>query len=154
MLLDLDLPQYQADLRIKTEDGVRYIWDVIRAKWLILQPEEWVRQLLVLHLLAKADVNRNRIAIERGLQVNQLKKRTDILVFDRAMDPWLLVECKAPSVPLDERVFRQIATYNMPLQVPYLLVCNGPQAYCCHIDFEQQTFVFLPDLPTYAVEEK
>lgn len=149
MLLDLDLPQYQADLRIKNEGDARYIWDTIRAKWLVLQPEEWVRQLLVHYLLGHTGVNRNRIAIERGLQVNQLKKRTDILIFDKAMSPWLLVECKAPSVPLDERVFRQIAIYNMPLQVPYLLVSNGPHAYCCRIDFEQQAFTFLPELPLY-----
>ncbi len=151
MLLDLDLTQYQADLRVKTDGDTRYIWDTIRAKWLVLQPEEWVRQLLVYYLLDKAGVNRNRIAIERGLQVNQLKKRTDVLVFDKAMCPWLLIECKAPSVSLDERVFRQIATYNMPLQVPYLLVCNGPHAYCCRIDFEEQSFTFLPELPLYNV---
>lgn len=149
MLLDLDLIQYQEILRIKTEGDSRYIWDVIRAKWLVLQPEEWVRQLLVLYLLDKVGVNKNRIAIERGLQVNQLKKRTDILVFDREMSPWLLVECKAPAVPLNEKVFRQIAIYNMPLQVPHLLVCNGPQAYCCQMHVAERTYVFLPNLPDY-----
>lgn len=147
--LALNLPQFQTEIQVKQEEGKRWIWDVIRRKWLVLQPEELVRQLLVQFLLLETKVNKNRIAIERGLTVNGLQKRCDILVYDNGMQPWLLVECKAPTVKLNNGVFRQIATYNMPLQVPHLLVCNGPQAYCCNIDFSTETFQFLANLPAY-----
>lgn len=148
-MLELSLSDYQPYLRIKKQADKRYIWDEIRSKWLVLQPEELVRQLLIHHLLDSHKVSKNRIAIERGIKVNQLQKRCDILIYNQGMNPWLLVECKAPSVKLNQAVFRQIATYNMPLQVPYLLVCNGPQAYCCSIDFSAQTFAFLENLPVY-----
>jgi hypothetical protein len=147
--LELSLSNYQSHLKIKQESGKRYIWDEIRSKWLVLLPEEMVRQLLVQYLLLTHKVSRNRIAIERGIKVNQLQKRCDLLIYDRDMSPWLLIECKAPSVKLNQAVFRQIATYNMPLQVPYLLVCNGPSAYCCAIDFTEQAFYFLDHLPSY-----
>ena len=147
--LQLDLPRFQTEIQIKQEAGKRWIWGVIRSKWLVLQPEELVRQLLLQYLMLEAGVNKNRIAVERGLSVNGLQKRCDILIYDLEMNPWLLVECKAPKVRLNEAVFRQIATYNMPLQVPYLLVCNGPDAYCCAIDFTEQTFAFLDELPNY-----
>ncbi|MEZ4988371.1 MAG: type I restriction enzyme HsdR N-terminal domain-containing protein [Saprospiraceae bacterium] len=142
---------FQSQLQIKQADGKRYVRDPIRSKWLVLQPEEWIRQMLVAWLIDGLGVNKNRIAIEKGLKVNTLSKRCDILVYDAQMKPWLLVECKAPDVPLNEKVFRQIAAYNIPLQVPYLLVCNGPQAYACSIDFEQGTFAFLDALPRYGL---
>lgn len=149
LIIDLSLSDYQSYLKIKQQSGKRYIWDEIRSKWLVLQPEELVRQLLIQYLLLKHKVSRNRIAIERGIKVNQLQKRCDILIYDQEMSPWLLIECKAPSLKLNQAVFRQIATYNMPLQVPFLLVCNGPDTYCCAIDFAEQTFSFLDHLPAY-----
>jgi len=147
--LQLDLTRFQTEIQVKQENGKRWIWDFIRRKWLVLLPEELVRQLLVQYLLLEVGVNKNRIAIERGLHVNGLQKRCDILVYDTAMSPWLLIECKAPKVALNDGVFRQIATYNMPLQVPHLMVCNGPQAYCCTINFEEQSFEFLAAIPGY-----
>ena len=147
--LQLDLTRFQSEIQVKQENGKRWIWDFIRRKWLVLLPEELVRQLLVQYLLLELGVNKNRIAIERGLHVNGLQKRCDILVYNTEMSPWLLIECKAPKVALNDGVFRQIATYNMPLQVPYLMVCNGPQAYCCSINFEEQSFEFLPAIPGY-----
>ena len=147
--LQLDLPRFQTEIQVKQEAGKRWIWGAIRSKWLVLQPEELVRQLLLQYLILETAVNKNRIAVERGLSVNTLQKRCDILIYDLAMKPWLLVECKAPTVKLNEQVFRQIALYNMQLQVPYLLVCNGPQAYCCEIDFTSNSYEFLTDLPAF-----
>lgn len=147
--MNLDLPRFQDEIQVKQEGGKRWIWDAIRKKWLVLLPEELVRQLLVQQLLLEQNVNKNRIAIERGITVNGLQKRCDILIYDNEMQPWLLIECKAPTIKLNGAVFRQIARYNMRLQVPYLLVCNGPQAYCCSIDFEEEAFMFLTDLPPY-----
>lgn len=147
--LDLQLTLFSDSLQLKTIDNKRYIWCIIRQKWLVLQPEEMVRQLLLLYLLQEKQVSKNRIAVERGLSVNGLAKRCDILVFRPNMEPWLLVECKAPNVKLTQAVFRQIATYNMPLQVPLLLVSNGPEAYACAIDFQKEDYQFLPEIPAF-----
>lgn len=147
--LQLDLTRFQSEIQVKQEAGKRWIWDTIRLKWLVLLPEELVRQLLIQYLILETGVNKNRIAIERGLTVNSLQKRSDILIYDPAMNPWLLVECKAPTVKLNESVFRQVAIYNQRLHVPYLLVCNGPEAYCCRIDFDNEAFDFLGALPPY-----
>lgn len=149
MLLDLQLDQYAGLLKLKTEEGKRFIWDPIRRKWLVLQPEEMVRQLLICYFLETKQVNKNRIAIERGLRVLELYKRCDILIYDAEMAPWLLIECKAPQIALNQETFNQIARYNMPLQVPNLLVCNGPDAYVCQINFEDQLFTFLAEVPDY-----
>jgi hypothetical protein len=146
--LDLGLSEYSEQLKLKTVADKRYLWGAIRSKWLVLQPEEMVRQLLLLYLQGRG-VSKNRIAVERGLLVNGLQKRCDILVYDPEMNPWLLIECKAPQVRLTQDAFRQIAAYNLPLRVPYLLVCNGPDAYCCRLDWEAEEYAFLTELPTY-----
>ncbi|GJM31363.1 MAG: restriction endonuclease subunit R [Saprospiraceae bacterium] len=116
---------------------------------MVLQPEELVRQLVVQYLLSEKGFNQNRIALERGLTVNGLAKRCDILIYNQAMNPFLLVECKAPSVKITQEVFRQIAIYNLPLNVPFLLVTNGVDTYCCEMDYDQRTFKFLAAIPDY-----
>jgi len=148
-MLELDLSAYQDRLQVKEEGGKRLIWDGIRRKWLVLQPEEWVRQLMVHHLITGLGYNRNRIKLEKGLTIHRVYRRCDIVVYDEAVRPFLLVECKAPSVPVNESVFRQIAHYNMALRVPYLWVGNGPVNYSCAIDFDREDFTFLSDLPAY-----
>jgi predicted type IV restriction endonuclease len=149
MQLDLGLTSFSDSLRLDHHDGRRFVYDPLRSKWLALQPEELVRQLLVQYLLQARGYNRNRITVERGLKVNGLSKRCDLLVFDSAMAPFMLIECKAPQVALSEAVFRQIAAYNLPLQVPYLLVTNGPVSYCCRMDYSAGRFTFVPELPDY-----
>jgi hypothetical protein len=149
MQLDLPLLQYQHLLQLKTEAGKRFIFDVIRRSWVVLQPEETVRQLILQYLLLDKQYNKNRIAVERGLEVNGLYKRCDVLVFDIHMQPFLLIECKAPHVPITQDTFRQIATYNLPLQVPYLAVTNGPVSFCCQMDYHKESFEFIDDIPGY-----
>jgi hypothetical protein len=134
-------------LQIKTQDQKRYIFDPIRKKWLVLQPEEFVRQLMVQYLLQEKGYNHNRIAIERGIKVNGLAKRCDILVFDQDFQPFILIECKAPEIPLSADVFHQMAVYNMQLHVPYLMMSNGTSSYIGKIDVENQQYTLLEDLP-------
>ena len=134
-------------LQIKTQDQKRYIFDPIRKKWLVLQPEEFVRQLMVQYLLQEKGYNHNRIAIERGIKVNGLAKRCDILVFDQDLQPFILIECKAPEIPLSADVFHQMAVYNMQLHVPYLMMSNGTSSYIGKIDVENQQYTLLEDLP-------
>jgi hypothetical protein len=134
-------------LQIKMQDQKRFIFDPIRKKWLVLQPEEFVRQLMVQYLLQEKGYNRNRIAIERGIKVNGLAKRCDILVFDQDLQPFILIECKAPEIPLNADVFHQMAVYNMQLHVPYLMMSNGTSSYIGKIDVENQQYTLLEDLP-------
>jgi hypothetical protein len=134
-------------LQIKTQDQKRFIFDPIRKKWLVLQPEEFVRQLMVQYLLQEKGYNRNRIAIERGIKVNGLAKRCDILVFDQDLQPFILIECKAPEISLSADVFHQMAVYNMQLHVPYLMMSNGTSSYIGKIDVENQQYTLLEDLP-------
>jgi hypothetical protein len=96
--------------------------------------------------------NQTRIKIEKGLKVNTLSKRCDVLVYRPDLRPFLLVECKAPQVKITQDTFEQIARYNMPLQVPYLLVTNGLQSFCCAIDYEQRDYEYLEEIPAFPVE--
>lgn len=148
-MIDLDLTLWEDKLRMKREGGVSYLFDPIRCKWLVLQPEEVVRQLMVQYLLAEKNYNRNRIRIEQGLQVNGLVKRCDILIYDREVRPYLLVECKSPKIAISQAAFRQIANYNLPLRVKYLVVTNGPATFCCEMDYETESFNFLMEIPPY-----
>lgn len=146
-MISIDLIPYKSKLRLKKEGGKTYVFDFIRGKWLVLLPEELVRQLLVLYLIEEKGYSKNRIAIERGLKVNNLSKRCDILLFDNQTNPSLLVECKAPNVKINQDVFRQIAIYNLPLEVEYLLVTNGIQTYCCKMNYTEKSWEFLEEIP-------
>ena len=146
-MIDLDLMQYKSELKFKSVDGQTMLFDPIRKKWLVLQPEELVRQLLLVYLIQEKGYNKNRINVEKEIKVNRMQKRCDILIFDSNTEPFLLVECKAPNVPVSQDVFKQIAWYNMALRVKYLLVSNGMQSYCCSMDYEKESFDFLTEIP-------
>jgi len=151
-MIEIDYLTYQKDLQKKSIDGVTYLWDSIRKKYLVLAPEELVRQLVVEYLIQSKGYNKNKISIEQSITVNGLNKRCDILLYDHQFSPILLVECKAPAVKISQKAFEQIARYNMPLKVPYLLVTNGITSYCCSIDFEASSYDFLEEIPFYKAE--
>lgn len=149
MQILLPLTDYQKNIKTRKENGQTMIYDPLRKKYLVLQPEEFVRQLLVQYLLTEKKYPAGKIAIEMGLKVNELQKRCDILIYDQQFEPFMIVECKAAQVPLNEAVFYQIANYNMPLKVPYLLVSNGLSSYCCKVSYESQSVEFLSEVPTF-----
>ncbi len=146
-MIALDLLAFQYALQVKKQAEQNLIFDCIRRKWLVLQPEELVRQLLVQYLLSEKQYPKNRFALEKGLKINQLGKRYDVLIYNYDMKPFLLAECKAPQITLNDAVFRQIANYNMSLQVQYLLVTNGIQTYCCKMDYDTQSYEFVNEIP-------
>lgn len=143
----LNLPEYP--FRIKQENNAIYIFDEIRKKFLLLSPEEWVRQHLVQFLIRDKKYPRSLIKLEGGLKLNSLQKRTDILLFNSSGEKILLVECKAPSVKISQKTFDQIARYNFIHRVKWLLVSNGLQHYCCEIDFDNKSYRFVEELPEY-----
>lgn len=149
-MIQLDLSQYKQGLKLKRDEKKRIaVLDPIRKKWLVLLPEEGVRQLLLLYLMETKLYPKGKIAVEKGLVVNQLSKRCDLLIYDRQTTPWMLIECKAPNVKITQEVFEQIARYNMPLQVKYLLVTNGITTYCCELNYSSQSFTFLEEIPDF-----
>lgn len=127
----------------------RKIFDWVRKKWLVLTPEEWVRQHMVDYLNVELNYPKSLMAIETGLKLNGLDKRTDVLLHGTDGKPLLLIECKAPSIKISEKTFHQIARYNSVLKVPFLLVTNGLNHYCCQVNFETQSFSFLKEIPCF-----
>ncbi len=148
MLLEIDFLSYVDHLKIKKEENKKYVWDDLRKKWYVLLPEEMVRQLVIQHLIQELGYNKNRIKVEKQLKVNTLERRCDILTYKKNMEPFLLVECKRPEVEINQKVFDQIALYNIELKVPYLMVTNGIQTYCCSIDFEEKKYNFINKIPS------
>lgn len=146
-MISLDLLSFQKQLKTKKVDNKKFLFDPIRKKFLVLQPEEMVRQLFILYLIHEKKISKNRIGIEKSLKVNTLNRRLDILIYDKSVAPFMLIECKAPSVKIDQSTFEQIARYNLPLQVPYLVVTNGMTTYCCKMDYQNESFEFLKELP-------
>jgi hypothetical protein len=133
--------------RIKKEGEQQFIFDIIRRKFVTLTPEEWVRQHWIHYLIEEANYPRSLIAVEMKIIVNELSKRCDIVVYNRDGKPFLIVECKSPDVMVSQKVFEQIARYNLTLQVKYLIVSNGKQHFGCEIDFEMRSYEFIEQLP-------
>lgn len=150
MNLEINYIDYRSDLVVKKDGPTRKILDLIRKKWLVLTPEEFVRQLLVLYLIKEKGYNENRISIEKKVVFNQMPKRCDVLIYNKNMEPMMLVECKAADVAISQSTFEQIARYNYPLKVPYLLVTNGLSTFCCKMNYSDSSFDFLSEIPKYS----
>lgn len=145
--IPLNLPPHP--FKLQEREGQVYIFDDLRKKHLIVTPEEWVRQHWIQHLINDKGFPKGLIQSEGGLTVNTLKKRTDLVVFDRHGERLLIAEFKAPSIRINQAVFDQIARYNLVHKVPYLLVSNGLEHYYCKINIEQSSYTFLVDLPLF-----
>jgi len=144
----LNLPSYK--FKIKSSENKRFIFDNIRKKYIVLTPEEWVRQHYIYYLIHEKKYPISIIAVEKQLTLNGLKKRTDILIFNKEGTPEIIVECKAPSIEINQSTFDQIARYNMKLHAKYLIVTNGLQHFYCQMDFENEKYIFLKDIPKYV----
>jgi type I site-specific restriction endonuclease len=144
--MELNLPNYL--FRIKLKDEKRIIFDVWRRRWILLTPEEWVRQNFARYLVEEKHFPSSRLGIEYSLNLNQQKFRADIVVFGKDGQPLMIVECKAPEVKISQQVFDQIVRYNMKLQVKYLTVTNGINHYCCWFDKNNLTYSFLEAIPS------
>ena len=147
-MIQLNLPDYEIITR--TENGKVQVFDPTRRKFVVLTPEEWVRQHYINFLHAHKGVPLSHIAVEKQLKVNNLSKRADIVVYKGGQLPILAIECKAPSVEIGENVFHQLLRYNMPMRVDYLGVTNGLRHVYCKIDYHHQKAVFIENLPDYA----
>jgi len=143
----LNFPPYT--FRFKNSENKVSIFDEIRKKFMLMTPEEWVRQNVVRFLLEEKKYPKSYINVEKIIKINGLTKRYDIVVFQPNGKIFLLIECKAPEVPISQNTFDQIARYNMVLEAEFLMVTNGLNHYFCKMDYEKEQYNFLKDLPEF-----
>lgn len=137
------------NVRIKNESGKVYIFDMVRKKWLVLSPEEWVRQHLINYLIEHKNVPISLISVEKEIILNNTKRRYDLVIYNKTMNPVLLIECKAPDVTLDNSTIEQILRYNLILGVKYLLISNGLLDFTVKVENEKSTI--LNELPDFEI---
>ncbi|MBC6368819.1 type I restriction enzyme HsdR N-terminal domain-containing protein [Algoriphagus sp. AK58] len=141
----LDLPHFEPNLRVA--DGKLMIFDPLRKKFVSLTPEEWVRQHWINFLVNHHQYPKGLFSLEKGLKYNQLQKRTDLVVFDRAGKPYLLIECKAPYVTMSEQTLSQAMAYNNVLNCPNLILSNGIKHFYMVYSFDEKKFIERKSLP-------
>ena len=135
-------------LLIKKENRLT-IFDIIRRKHIALTPEEWVRQHFIHYLINYKGYPKGLLANEIQIQLNGTKKRCDTVLYKKDLSPQMIIEYKAPDIKITQEVFNQITRYNMVLKVEYLIVSNGLQHYCCCVDYNNNSYSFLTDIPNY-----
>ena len=143
----LNFPTYS--FRFKNSENKISIFDEIRKKFILLQPEEWVRQHCVQYLIQNKKYPKSLINVEKELKINNLKKRYDIIIYNTDGSIHLIVECKSPKITVNQNTFDQIARYNLTLNADYLMVTNGINHYYCKMDYEKKRYEFLKDIPHY-----
>ena len=143
----VDILKYSDLLDIKEDLGVKYIRCIIRNKLLVLQAEEIVRQLFLLYLIHELNYSKNKIAVEKGLSIHGRKRRYDILVYDKKVEPHILVECKSMFVEINQGVMEQVGQYNLPLKAKYLVLTNGKQNIFCALRSEGKDYAYIEELP-------
>ena len=143
----LNFPTY--NFRFKNSENKAVIFDEIRKKFIFLTPEEWVRQHVIQFLLQEKKYPKSLLNVEKTLKINGLTKRYDILIYQPNGSIFLLVECKSPQIKISQNTFDQIARYNLTLKAQFLMVTNGLNHYFCKMDFENEKYIFLNELPTF-----
>lgn len=143
----LNFPSYS--FRFKNSENKVAIFDEIRKKFVVLTPEEWVRQHTVFYLMEEYNYPKSLLNVEKQVKINGMSKRYDIVVFNSDGSIFLVVECKQPDVAISQNTFDQIARYNFTLKAKYLMVTNGLNHYFCQMDFEKEQYTFLKELPKY-----
>lgn len=146
-MVQLNLPPY--NIKVKNEDGRRKIFDILRRKYFVITPEEWVRQHFIHFLIDHKGYPVSLLANEVALSVGDKVIRADSVLYDKHLSPRMIIEYKAPHIKLTQKVFDQISAYNLLLHVDYLIVSNGIETYICKMDYAQQTYVFLETVPDY-----
>jgi predicted type IV restriction endonuclease len=136
-------------LKTKSVEGTIQVFDVIRKKYFVLTPEEWVRQHFIHYLNNEKNYPMGLMGVEKMIKYNALKTRADIVLYTREGKAKMIVECKAPNIKITQDTFNQIAKYNFKLKVEYLVVTNGMQHFCCRMDYENNSISFLDDIPTF-----
>ena len=148
----MNLPQLNlpiAVLKTKLVEGTTQVFDQVRKKYLVLTPEEWVRQHFIHYLNQEKNYPLGLMGVEQMVKYNGMQTRADIVLYTTEGKPNMIVECKAPNVKITQEAFNQIAKYNFKLKVKYLVLTNGIQHFCCQMDYETNGIKFLEEIPSY-----
>ena len=143
----LNLPK--TEFKIISRGEKLNIFDILRRRYVTLTPEEWVRQHFIHFLIEYKGYPAARLGNEISLDLNGTRKRCDSVLYDKEAHPIMIIEYKAPYIPITQETFQQISRYNMKLHVPWLIVSNGMEHYCCQVDYEKGGYHFLSDIPQY-----
>lgn len=146
--MEINLPPYE--IKLREQNGRRQIFDILRRRYVALTPEEWVRQHFVHFLIEHKGYPKGLLANEIEQKIGDKKLRCDTLLYNKDLQPKMIIEYKAPEIAITQRVFNQVTTYNFLLHADYLIVSNGRQHYCCHMDYEKGEYTFLQDIPHYT----
>ena len=147
-MIRLNLPEFE--INVTEKDGKRMIFDFLRRKFVALTPEEWVRQHFTHFLVEQKGYPKGLLANEMELHIGSKRLRCDTILYNKVMQPLMIVEYKAPHIQIQQKTFDQIVAYNLLLHADYLVVSNGLQHYCCQMDYEQRSYRFLTDIPEYS----
>jgi len=150
--VDMNMPQLNlpnAALKTKLVEGTTQVFDAVRKKYLVLTPEEWVRQHFIHYLYKEKKYPLGLMGVELMVKYNGMQTRADIVLYNADGKPNVIVECKAPKVKITQDAFNQIAKYNFKLKVNFLVVTNGIQHFCCAMDYENNKITFLEEVPAY-----
>ena len=145
----LNLPPYPIKIQEKGEKS--QIFDFLRRKWVALTPEEWVRQHFTHFLVEHKNYPQALLANEVELRIGEKRLRCDTLLYNKELRPRMIIEYKAPTIQIQQKTFDQISVYNLLLKVDYLIVSNGLQHFCCKMDYPNQKYIFLEDIPDYQI---
>ena len=152
----ISIPYRKYKFKVKELEGKRYIFDEIRKKYIVITPEEWVRQNILHYLIYDLNYNKNRIAVEKEFKVNKLKKRFDILIYkdfntsdSKKLEVFMLIECKAPQIKIDNKTAKQIFNYNIKFNAEYLVLSNGNETFCLNSEKK-----WINELPTHVEKLK
>lgn len=146
--MEIEFPPYT--FRWKESDGQRLIYDVIRRRYVRITPEEWVRQHLIHFMMDQCKYPKSRISVEKKVVLQGMTRRTDAIVYDQAVQPWLILECKAPEVALRQHALDQIAAYHAVLRAPYLAICNGKELWIARVHVETGRWEALSEWPIWT----
>lgn len=144
-MININFPPYEP--RIKKEEDASYIFDEVRKQWVTLTPEEWVRQNFLQYIIRVENYPSSLIAVEKTIYLGELKKRFDIVVYDRKSLPWMIIECKEMNISLNQTVMEQVMRYNIHLRAPFFVITNGNQ--CIAYEYEKDQLRELSRLPSF-----
>ena len=150
-MFKLNLPEF--DYKLRKAEGKVWIFDGIRKKYIVLTPEEWVRQHFINFLVHEKKYPRSLIRVEGGLVYNELRKRTDIVIFGRGGAPWMVVECKSPAQQVSDTTLAQASVYNATLKAGYVCITNGLVHLYARIDWQERKTIQLNDIPVFPEPE-
>lgn len=146
-MIPLNLPSFNIKLQ-GTQEHPR-VFDILRRRYVALTPEEWVRQNFIHYLIESLNYPATLLANEMRLQVGQKQLRADSILFDTELKPRMIIEYKAPNIAITQKVFDQISAYNLMLHADYLIVSNGMRHYCCKMDYDNNSYLFMDHIPKY-----